>query len=105
VWGHSTGATQDNIRTFFGRWTGTATIQDSGDTERIRFAPGQYMQSEIANPGSFRITLSLNVYRSGDSVTLKYRTAATIEGIESAEWIIYTGAFQSSGYVQLRLEG
>jgi hypothetical protein len=38
-------------------------------------------------------------------ITLKYRTGATAELCAAADYIEYTGEFDSEGYVQLRVEG
>jgi hypothetical protein len=103
-WGHSTGVTQDNIRTFASNWTGTGAIENSGDAERIVLSSGQYMESETVNTGADQVSIALNVYAAGDPTTIKYRTGATQSACESAGWNAYSAAFLSSGYVQIRIE-
>ena len=65
---------------------------------------GEYMESEIVNTGSETVTIELNKYGSGDSVTVKYKTAATSAGISGATWTAYSVPFASSGFAQVRLE-
>jgi hypothetical protein len=48
--------------------------------------------------------IRLNVYDSGDSVTIKYKTAATAGDLSGNPWTTYSGTFTSSGWVQVRLE-
>lgn len=95
---------EDNTRTFSGNWTGTATVVGSGDSERIEFASGQYMVSEVVETGTLNVILDINKYGLGNEVTLKYRHGATQSACEAASWNNYTGQFASLGYVQVRLE-
>jgi hypothetical protein len=60
-WGHVTGVTQTNVRAFT-NWTGTGTIENSGDTERLKLAPGEYMESEVVNTGAGTITIDKDAY-------------------------------------------
>ena len=103
-WGHSTGVTQQNTRTLGTNWTGTGTTSGSGDAEILTIDTGEYMESEIVNTGATTWTIALNQYSAGDSVTIKYKTAATSAGIAGASWTAYSGAFESSGFVKIRLE-
>lgn len=104
-WGHSTGVTETNTRTFASNWTGTGSIENSGDSENLVLSDGEYMESEIIQTGSETITVTYNYYATGDSITVKYRTAATSAGITGESWSTYSTPFASSGYIQLRLEG
>jgi hypothetical protein len=62
-WGHETDVTEANVLTFSGRWSGTGTIENSGDSERIRVDNGEYMISEMANcSGGIEVTLSKDKY-------------------------------------------
>lgn len=92
------------MRTFTGNWTGTGTIQNSGDLERVFLQPGEYMESEMVHMGAVTISLLQNEYRSGDSVVLKYRHADTSSGCEGASWNVYSTSFSCLGYIQLRIE-
>jgi len=103
-WGHSTGVVEDNIRTFLNNWTGTGSVDSSGDGEQLVLGGSEYMESEVVNTGVRHVVLSQNVYASGDTATLKYRHGATEVDCLSASWNIYSSAFESLGYVQLRLE-
>jgi len=87
-----------------GNWTGTGSIDGSGDAERLALDVGEYMVSETVNTGAELVALSLNVYAAGDAVTIYYRTGATQVACEGAAWIAYSGAFASTGYVQIKLE-
>jgi hypothetical protein len=104
-WGHQTGVTEDNIREFFGNWTGTGTITGSGDNEQIELEVGQWMESEVVDTlGVDRLLVIQNKYQSGDTFTVKWRTAATKDGVLSATWNTYSVDFESLGYCQLRVE-
>jgi len=104
VWGHSTGALEDNVRAFSENWTGTGDISGSGDTESVILSDGEYMISEVVNTGIIGVTILQNVYSSGNESVVKYRHAATKSECEVAEWTTYTAQFQSDGYVQVRIE-
>lgn len=102
-WGHSTGVTQTNTRTFNTNWTGTGAISGSGDSEKISLDSGEYMESEIVNTGSVTVTVATNNYTAGDTVTVSYRTAATEGGVSGASYSTYSAPFASSGYVQVKV--
>jgi hypothetical protein len=104
VWGQSSYVTEDNIRTFANNWTGTGTIQGTGDAEQILMVAGQYMESEISITGANTVVLTQNHYQVGNDVYLKYRTGATEEACSAAEWAAYTVPFESLGYTQIRIE-
>ena len=92
------------MRTFADHWTGTGTIENAGDTERLALAAGEYMISEVVNTGTTTMELLQNNYAAGDTVTLQYRHGATEEGCWDAAWTDYTVPFVSLGYVQVRVE-
>jgi len=104
VWGHITGALEDNIRTFAGNWTGTGAIENSGDAERVALEAGEYMVGEVVDTGTQTVELLQNEYAVGDDVTLEYRHGATRAACEAAGWNAYTVPFASLGFVQVRLE-
>ena len=62
AWGHEVSVTQDNVRAFFGNFTGTGTIEGSGNAERIKLEAGQYMESEVVDTGAVTVTLAKDVY-------------------------------------------
>ena len=103
VWGHDTGVLETNVRDFTGNWTGTGTVENTGDAERIAFEVGDVMTSEIVFSDTLTIELLQNVYSAGDTVSLEYRHASTEGGIAGAGWNTYTVKFMSLGYVQVRL--
>lgn len=103
-WGHVTGVLETNIRTFSGNWTGTGSIEGSGDSENLVLDTGQYMVSEVVETGIQNVELLQNNYASGDTVTLQYRHGATQVACEAADWNDYTVPFISLGYVQVRIE-
>jgi hypothetical protein len=104
VWGHVTGVTETNVRTFAGNWTGTGTVENSGDTERLALGAGEYMESEVVNTSTRSIKLLQNTYSAGNTVTIKYRTGASESACRAAGWSTYTVPFDSTGYVQIRVE-
>jgi len=104
VWGHDTGVTETNIRDFNGNWTGTGSIENSGDTERIALESGQYMESEVVITGALTVQLLQNTYASGDTVTIKYRHGVDETACLAASYQTYSSPFTSDGYVQIRLE-
>lgn len=104
VWGQATGTSETNVRTFATNWTGTGTISGSGNAEKVTFMTSQYEESEIVNTSTNTISLRYNQYASGDSFTVKYKTAATVAGIAGASWTTYSTPFTSLGYTQIRIE-
>lgn len=103
-WGHVTGVSESNTRTFVDHWTGTGEISSAENNEQIGFGSNKYMMSEIVNTGSKNIELSINVYASGNSVSLLYRTGSTLLDCANSEWSVYGLPFLSLGYVQIRLQ-
>ena len=85
-------------------WTGTGTVENSGDAERLALASGEYMESEVVEVGLLSVIMAINVYQSGDAVAIKYRTHADPTSLLSEAWLDYAGEFESLGYVQMRLE-
>ena len=61
------------------------------------------MESEIVAI-SGEIEVLQNNYGNGDDVILKYRTGATPNACNEAEWEDYLASFVALGYVQIRLE-
>lgn len=102
-WGHVTGVLETNTRTFAKYWTGSGTIENSGDTERLAMEVGDVMMSGVVSTGTSTIQLLQNNYASGDTLVLKYRHAATILGLAGASWNSYTVPFASLGYVQVQI--
>lgn len=103
-WGHSTGVTESNVLTFNNRWTGTGLIASSGDGENLQLNAGEYMESNIVQTGAQTILLTINQYASGDTPTIKYRTASSPGVLTGTAYSTYSTPFSSSGYVQVRLE-
>lgn len=103
-WGHDTGVTEDNIRDFAGNWTGTGTINSSGDAETICLSSGEYMESELVYTGEVTVTLLQNEYVAGDTIDLNYRHGATSAACLAASWNDYVAPFVCLGYVQIRIE-
>jgi len=62
------------------------------------------MESEIVNTGDMRVRIYQNFYAAGDTVTIKYKNAATQGDIAGAVWNTYSGEFTSLGYIQVRIE-
>lgn len=102
-WGQSTGVLETNIRTFAGNWSGTGSVEGSGDSEQLVMNEGEYMISEVVITGAQTVTLLQNNYAAGDTVTLQYRHGATQAACEAASWNDYTVSFESLGYVQVRV--
>lgn len=97
--------TEDNIRTFVDNWTGTAEILNGDvDAERLSIGPGEYMESEIWLAGLQLVEILTNQYIAGDTVLVKYKTAADPDDIPGAALNDYTVPFYSLGYVMVRLE-
>jgi hypothetical protein len=103
-WGHDTGVLETNVRDFSSNWTGTGTIENTGDAERIALNSGEYMESEVVETGALTIELLQNNYQAGDTVTLKYRHGVSGVACQAAGWNSYTGVFVSLGFVQVRIE-
>jgi len=65
------------------------------------------MQSEVIGTGEQDVYLAINSYKSGDTVTIKYKTASTRTDPsfdEADGWTTYTEKFLSDGYVKVRVE-
>lgn len=104
-WGHVTGVTQDNTRTFTTNWTGTGTISGSGDSETVKLASGEYVESEVVNVGAGSTTITLDDYATGSgSPTVKYKDGDTEANCEADTWNTYSTPFTSQGFVKVRLE-
>lgn len=105
VWGHTTGAIEHNIRTFSDNWTGSGSIVNSGDSEKlILSSTGSYMESEIVYTDAIKVDLMQNKYGSGDTSLLKHRSGSDVASCQEASWQTYSGSFVSDGYVQIRTE-
>lgn len=104
-WGHDTAVTEDNIRNFFGNWTGTGEIVNAGvnDTEAIELEGGEYMISEVVYTGTIDVEITYNQYAAGDAINLDYRHGATSAACQAAAWNDYAGSFTSAGYVQVKV--
>lgn len=104
-WGHVTGVTQDNTRTFAINWTGTGTISGSGDSEIVRLKPTEYVESEVVNVGIGTALITLDEYQSGEGAPIvKYKDGDSEANCEADTWNTYTVPFVSQGYVKIRLE-
>jgi hypothetical protein len=104
-WGHHTDVTEDNNVDFIVNWIGNGIIENnSTDSEIIGVTLGKPANSEIVKTGNMLVTLTQNKYASGNTATIKYRTAATQEAVLLLSWTTYTVPFVSSNWVQVRLE-
>lgn len=95
---------ETNKRTFVDHWTGTGTIADAGDDERIELEAGEYMESEVVFTDVRDVQLLQNNYKVGNDVLLRYRHGDSEANCLIAGWQDYIGSFESLGYVQVRLE-
>jgi hypothetical protein len=91
------------VRDFAINWTGTGTIENSGDAERLRLDAGEYMESEIVITGTVVVELLQNNYQAGDTVTLQYRHGADDTDCLAAAYQNYIAPFESLGYVQIKV--
>lgn len=91
------------MRAFSGRWTGTGAISGSGDTEVMTLDEGEYMDSEVVVTDVVQVELLQNVYRSGDTASIWYKTGDSEVNCLAATWVLYAGIFGSLGYVQVRM--
>ncbi len=101
VWGQLTGAVETNKRTFAGNWVG-GVISGSGNAETLTLQSGQDSIGEVVNTGGNLVRLRQNVYAAGDSITLQYRTAASVLTLTGTVWTNYAAPFQSLGFTQVR---
>lgn len=104
AWGNIDSPTQDNAFLFAGHWVGTGAIAASEGEDRAELDTGEYLVSEVINTDVGTCTVTQNVGKTGDTVTVKYRTGATEAACVGASWSTYTAPFASSGYVQLWVE-
>lgn len=103
TWGRVTGVVEPNVVPFTGHWTGTGSIDGTGDSEELVLASGQVMTSDVNYTGAQMVELLTNHYQAGDTVLLEYRTGADAAAVSAASWTTYSLPFLSANYVQLRL--
>jgi hypothetical protein len=101
-----TGVEEQYVRTFTDNWSGTGAISGEDDEEKISLEGGQYMETDdVVHTGLVTVTIQKNKYGTGDAlVNLKWRRGATVEETMLAEWNVYSAPFESTGYVQVRVE-
>jgi hypothetical protein len=103
-WGHDTGVDEQQW-TDLANGSGTATIENTGDTEMIGFNEGEVWTLNTVYTGVIDSAyIMLNKYVSGDTseISTRYRTGATQIACEAAPWNVWDGTkFNSLGYVQL----
>jgi hypothetical protein len=92
-----------NTRTFATHWTGTGTIENTGNSERIVLEAGESMTSEIVETNTGEWEALQGEYQEADTVLLEYRTGNSEANCESASFATYTTPFESLGFVQLRI--
>jgi hypothetical protein len=106
-WGHDTGVLEayaDDLST----WTGTGTVIDSGDNERLHLDRLEKKASPVINPGTSSTMITYNKYKPGlGTPKIYYRTGATEAACTAASWTLYTPntSFDASTYVQVQFEG
>ena len=104
-WGHVTGVTQENTRTFTANWSGTGTIESSGDGEVIMLDDSEYMESDVINVGAGTVTIARDDYQGGyGSPTIKYKNGSSYSACIADSWNAYSTPFLGDGYVQIRVE-
>jgi len=62
------------------------------------------MQSDMIESDLNGIVIEQSVYRAGNDVTIKYRTAENAGACYLASWTTYNGGFVNLGVFQIRLE-
>lgn len=93
------------VHDFDGNWTGTGAIENPGedDTERLALESTEYMISEVVATGAVNVVIQYNVYQAGDDINLDYRHGDSVANCEAAAWQDYGGAFESLGFLQVRV--
>jgi hypothetical protein len=106
TWGHVTGVGETNTRPFAGVWTGTGSIHNSGDDEYINLDETEFEEGEVVNIGANSVKIEIDLYGtgSGPAPTIKYKDGDTYANCLADTWNTYTGAFASTGFVQIRVE-
>ena len=105
TYGHDTDVVEPFARDFQGNWTGSAAIVGAGDDERLHFIDGQDKESESRYVGTGQTQITINSYKAGKGTpTIEYRTADNKAACDVAGWVAYVGAFNSLGWVGVRLE-
>jgi hypothetical protein len=68
------------------------------------FTTGNSMTSDAVSIGLGTVEILQNHYDvTGDSVTKEYRTAVDLTTLLAASWVSYISAFESLGWIQIRL--
>jgi len=104
-WGHDTGVTEQNVKDFADGWTGYAAVAGSGDAEYMGLNPANEAVSPTWFTGTMKATIEIDHYGSGSgpAETLHYKTGVTKEACEAAGWTAYSGQFNSTGWVKIRI--
>ena len=104
VFGHDTSVDETFVEDFQGKWEGSASIEGSGDSERLVFEPDE--EKKLITPwlyGVGQAKIYQNKYQTGDNVSVYYRTGSNIAATQAKSWSLYTGRVTSEGYVDVRL--
>ena len=98
---------EEYIRDFTGNITEGSgyRILGSGDLERVEFEAGGYIEIETWNLGVMRCSITTDKYESGSgSLTIKYKDGVDQSACEADSWNVYTGAFDCTGWIKVRVE-
>ena len=98
---------EEYIRDFTGNITEGSgyRILGSGDLERVEFEAGGYIEIETWNLGVMRCSITTDKYESGSgSLAIKYKDGVDQSACEADSWNVYTGAFDCTGWIKVRVE-
>lgn len=87
--------------------SGTATVSGTGDNEIVTLEPGEYWEYPTWYYGiSTNATITKDKYQTGSgTIIVRYRTGPTKVATEALGWSLYSGEFNSLGWVGMRVEG
>ena len=106
-WGHDTSVTQVNVRDFTGNITAGSgyRIVGSGDSEKVEFESGGYIELETWNLGVMLCEITKDQYNTGSgTLTIKYKNGSTEANCDADTWNTYSVPFACTGWIKIRVE-
>ena len=103
--GHDT-AVEEDYTIDHADGSGTGTVSGSGDDEILTLDPGEYWEYPTWYYGIGNARIFKDKYQTGSgTIVVKYRTEATKAATEVLGWTVYSGEFNSLGWVGIKVEG
>jgi hypothetical protein len=103
TWGHDTAVEEDNVHNLVDG-SGTGSVLETGDAERLELDEGEEWTLPTANVGAGNKAIELNKYGSGEGTPLiQYKTGSTEVLCDADTWHDYPTYLDSDGWVKIKL--